>query len=66
MSFFQNARDNTIHFRDASLTAVGGDQQNSGFVAITGPQNIAGNQTNYLTAPLEGALSKPPFIYLNI
>jgi len=58
MSVFQNARDNTIHFQDSSLTAVGGDQKNSGFVTMAGPQHIAGNQTNYLVAPLEGALLK--------
>jgi len=55
MSILQNARETTIHFHDSPLTAVGGDQQNSGSVTIAGPQHIAGNQINYLAAPLKGA-----------
>ena len=58
MSFLQNARDTTIHIQDSPLTAVGGDQQINGPLAIAGPQHIAGNQTNYHAAPLEGAWLK--------
>jgi len=55
MSLFANAQNTAICIQDsdASLTAVGRDQQNS-FVTIAGSLHVAGNQTNYLAVPLKG------------
>jgi len=52
MSVFSNAQNSHIILRDSTLTAIAGDQQNSG--PVNGPQNIAGNQINYNAAPLKG------------
>jgi len=52
MSVFSNAQNSHIHLQDSPLTAVAGDQQNSG--PVTGPQHIAGNQIIYNGAPLKG------------
>jgi len=57
MSFFSNAQKSPIHIQDASLVAVGGDQQNSGFIAIAGHQHFAGSQNIFQAAPLKGLLS---------
>jgi len=57
MSFFANAQNTSICIQDsdASLTAVGRDQQNS-YVTIAGSLvHVAGNQTNYLAVPLKGS-----------
>jgi len=57
MSFFPNAQHTRIHIQDATLIAVGGDQNNlaSGSVTVASPTHIAGNQNNYHGLPLKGA-----------
>jgi len=54
MSVFHNAQNSHIHLQDSPLTAVAGDQQNNGPVAVAGSQHIAGNQFNYNAASLKG------------
>ena len=60
MSVFPDAQNSHIHLQDSPLTAVAGDQQNSGPVTVAGTQNFAGNQINYNAAPLKGD-SSPSF-----
>jgi len=62
MSFFANAQNTSICIQDsdASLTAIGGDQQNA-FVTVAGSLHVAGKQTNYLAVPLKG-----PFLLLHL
>jgi len=57
MSVFPNAQNSHIHLQDSQLTAVAGDQQNSGPVTVAGTQQFAGNQINYHVAPLKGESS---------
>jgi len=66
MSFFPNAQHTAIRIQDATLTAVGGDQNHhaSGSMTVAGPtsNHIAGNQNNYHGFPLKGALLPPPLV----
>jgi len=56
MTFFANAQHTPIHIQDATLTAVGGNQNNhaSGSMMVAGPTHIAGNQNNYQGSLLKG------------
>jgi len=64
MSFFPNAQYTPIHIQDATLTAVGGDQNHhaSGSVTVAGPHHFAGNQNIYQGLSLKGILLPPPLI----
>ena len=53
MSFFANAQHTPIHIQDATLTAVGGNQNNHAMM-VAGPTHIAGNQNNYQGSLLKG------------
>jgi len=59
MSLFHNAQHTLIHIQDATLAAVGGDQNNhaGGSMTVAGPtsNHIAGNQNNYYGFPLKGS-----------
>jgi len=56
MSFFPNGHHTAIQIQDATLTAVGGDQNNhtSGPVTVAGPHHFAGNQNIYQGLSLKG------------
>jgi len=53
MSFFANAQHTPIHIQDATLTAVGGNQNNHAMM-VAGPTHISGNQNNYQGSLLKG------------
>jgi len=67
MSLFPNAQHTPIHIQDATLTAVGGDQNHhaSGSMTVAGPtsNHIAGNQNIYHGLSLKGALLLLPRLF---
>jgi len=55
MSIFPNIQHTAIQIQHSTLTAVGGNQNNHGSVAVAGPNHFAGNQNIYQGLSLKGA-----------
>lgn len=62
---FHQRSDTPVHIQDSLLTAIGGDQQNTGPVTITA-QHIAGNHNIYQAAAMKGASSSLQLVHLTM